>query len=218
MRFSSSLEDAILSRGFDSAEHPNELLWTRNAETSRLVGGDGVAEDLRFRMAEVPPVVLENHHEGVDVKDFYGDNKLTEMWQVLSHSRDRTGREYISTVEAKGDVAFSGTQWHPEKNSYEWKSKSIPHDPDAVRVTQFIANRFVDTARKSSNQPVSDEEKNEMIIWNSAPVYHSPLVRDFELIFVYGPHQHHKIREQTRNPPSHVLQKLQLMIDAAESR
>ena len=36
---------------------------------------------------------------------------------------------------------------------------TIPHTLDAVRVGQWFANRFVDTARYSSNGPASPEQE-----------------------------------------------------------
>ncbi len=47
------------------------------------------------------------------------------------------------------------TQWHPEKNAFEWASfLRIPHSPDAIEVTQEFANFFVSGARKSSHAAV----------------------------------------------------------------
>ena len=42
------------------------------------------------------------------------------------------------------DYPFYGTQWHPEKNSFEWTSReAINHSKEAVLVTQYMANFFV---------------------------------------------------------------------------
>lgn len=205
MRFSSEIGNDILSRGFDSSEHANELIWTINADKSRLVGDINIdkndiqiynSEKLRLRMSQLPPVVIENHHEGIDLEDFYADSYLLDFWSLLSVSKDRVGRTYVSTVEAKSHL-FSGTQWHPEKNAYEWKSHSIPHQIDAIAVTQFIAERFVNQARYS-NHRATDERLQELIIWNDPPIYHSPLVKDFELIFVYGPHERNTLVQSFR--------------------
>mmetsp|Transcript_2841 Transcript_2841/g.3210 ORF Transcript_2841/g.3210 Transcript_2841/m.3210 type:complete len:363 (-) Transcript_2841:63-1151(-) len=206
MRFYSEQGDSILAKGFDSAEHANELLWTSKAGNSRLVGGDGPASTLRARMGQVPPIVLENHHEGIDIDSFYNDKYLPVHWDVLSHSKDRSGRVYVSTVEAKDPIAFSGTQWHPEKNAFEWKSHSIPHSSEAVAVSQFLANRFVDQARRSSHRPNSQADLDDLIIWNRPPVFHSPLVRDFELIFVYGPYKHLHMSNLAKRPSKKTLE------------
>lgn len=48
------------------------------------------------------------------------------------------------------------TQWHPEKNAFEWASfLRIPHSPEGIEVTQEMANFFVGEARKSSHAAVS---------------------------------------------------------------
>lgn len=61
----------------------------------------------------------------------------------------------------------SATQWHPEKNVFEWSPDlNIPHDPVAVLITQAVANAFVDRARKNCHAPVSREEENELLIYN----------------------------------------------------
>ena len=40
-----------------------------------------------------------------------------------------------------------GTQWHPEKNPFQWTDDNIPHDIDAVRVAQHMANFFVEEGK-----------------------------------------------------------------------
>mmetsp|Transcript_12421 Transcript_12421/g.43096 ORF Transcript_12421/g.43096 Transcript_12421/m.43096 type:complete len:345 (-) Transcript_12421:442-1476(-) len=188
MRFSSTAGGAVLSRGFDSKEHPVPLAFTAEAEGSRLWGGGGDAAAVRARAASNPPVVVENHVEGVTPEALGADPALASTWRVLTTNVDRAGRELVSTVEAyDGRLLFSGTQWHPEKNPFEWKSAAVPHGPDAVRVSHLIATRLVDAARRSPHRPRSAEEEEALVIWNTAPRFRSPLVKDFELIFLYGP-------------------------------
>ncbi len=39
----------------------------------------------------------------------------------------------------------TATQWHPEKNAFEWaRDLDIPHDKGAIAVTQAVANFVVD--------------------------------------------------------------------------
>jgi gamma-glutamyl hydrolase len=48
------------------------------------------------------------------------------------------------------------TQWHPEKNAFEWASfLRIPHSPEGIEVTQEMANFFVSEARRSNHAAVS---------------------------------------------------------------
>jgi len=40
---------------------------------------------------------------------------------------------------------FYGTQWHPEKNQFEWTTEeNINHSREGVLVTQYVADFFVD--------------------------------------------------------------------------
>ena len=53
---------------------------------------------------------------------------MDKFWKVLSINNDEEGLEFISTMEAI-DYPFFGTQFHPEKNAFEWTAKypNIPH-------------------------------------------------------------------------------------------
>lgn len=41
------------------------------------------------------------------------------------------------------DYPIYGTQWHPEKNAFEWRRPFVAHTPSGVRVTFFMAEFFV---------------------------------------------------------------------------
>jgi gamma-glutamyl hydrolase len=47
----------------------------------------------------------------------------------------------------------------------------IPHTIDAIRVSQHLANAFVDTARRSSHAPRSHEEDLELQIYDTCPIF-----------------------------------------------
>lgn len=51
-----------------------------------------------------------------------------------------------------------GTQWHPEKNAFEWTKPYIPHSPLAVKVTFFMADFFVNEGSYHSNVLQHDTE------------------------------------------------------------
>lgn len=64
-----------------------------------------------------------------------------------------------------------GTQWHPEKNPYEWtNNEPIPHTADAVAVAQYMANFFVGEARKCKHLYPFDRLMADAI-WNTPVVY-----------------------------------------------
>ena len=56
---------------------------------------------------------------------------------MLSTNYDLKGREFISMVEGRGGLPMWATQFHPEKNIFEWSTKdNIPHSGDAVLTAQ----------------------------------------------------------------------------------
>ena len=60
-----------------------------------------------------------------------------------------------------------GTQWHPEKNAFEWNPKeSIPHSANAVNVMQWVANFFMSEARKNDHHFESVEAETKALIYN----------------------------------------------------
>lgn len=46
------------------------------------------------------------------------------------------------------DYPIYGTQWHPEKNAFEWSKPYIPHSPSAVKTTFQMADFFVSEGMK----------------------------------------------------------------------
>lgn len=51
---------------------------------------------------------------------------------------------FIFLTNAGKKYPIYGTQWHPEKLSFEWTPKEvIDHSPDAIFVGQYMANFFV---------------------------------------------------------------------------
>ena len=60
----------------------------------------------------------------------------------MSFNHDTNNLKFISIVEHI-EMPFYGVQFHPEKNIYEWSNSNIPHSSDAVRVSQYLANFFV---------------------------------------------------------------------------
>jgi len=73
-----------------------------------------------------------NHRFGIEIKTFYRkkiilvvwdkkfygleNNKLREFFDILTINSDKSGKTFVSAIEAK-DFPFYGVQFHPEKNS-----------------------------------------------------------------------------------------------------
>lgn len=91
---------------------------------------------------------------------------LDEEWRVMSINMDWNGLEFISTIEHK-ILPFYGIQFHPEKNIYEWvRNKNISHTPNAIKVSQYFADFFVNEARKSEQRFQDADDIDRHVIYN----------------------------------------------------
>lgn len=103
--------------------------------------------------------VTSNFHGYCTTEQKLKDVHIDHNWITLSTNKDWNGFEFISSFE-HSKYPFYGTQFHPEKNMYEWPlNKIITHDEDAVRANQYFARFFVEEARKSTHNfsTISDE-------------------------------------------------------------
>lgn len=115
--------------------------------------------------------VTENSHvDGILPSKFARGSPLEKFFRVLSYNHDLNGTRFISTMEAKNYPIFA-SQWHPEKNTFEWTDKiNIPHSPDATRVTQYMADFFVDQTRLSNHSFPTEEAEKAALIYNWDPI------------------------------------------------
>lgn len=124
-------------------------------------------------------VTMNNHHYGIYTQHFLETESLTSFYDLLSTNVDRQGVEFVSTMEAFNYPIFA-TQWHPEKNSFEWYQtdgipyEAINHSAEAIYITQYVSNFFVDLARKSSHKFVDPDEENARLIYNYEKVKSGP--------------------------------------------
>jgi len=161
-------DNSTILTKFDAEDYAQPLKPTSAAKKSKLLSSlpSSVVKDLYTK-----PYAMENHEHGFSPAVFREIPQLAEIFNVLTTSVDRQGVEYVSTIEAK-DYPFTGTQWHPEKDIFEWTPDlHIPHEPAAIAVTQAMANYFVGEARKNQHQPESMKEEERMLIYNWKPKY-----------------------------------------------
>lgn len=153
--------------GTFSAENlPSPLFLTDKAHKSYFWNSlsKAVRKDLKEK-----PYAMENHESGLSVRAFDESKSLQDFFNVISVTEDRDGAFYVSTMEAR-KYPVTATQWHPEKNAYEWAHHlDIPHSRGAVAVTTAVANFIVDEARNSLNAPASILEEDELLIYNFPP-------------------------------------------------
>ncbi|XP_039924273.1 gamma-glutamyl hydrolase [Hirundo rustica] len=116
------------------------------------------------------PLTSNFHVWSLSMENFTNNEKLRNFYNVLTTNTDDEV-EFISTMEAYKYPIY-GIQWHPEKNPFEWKdSPGIPHSPSAVRAAYYMADFFVNEARKSLHHFSSEDEETKELIYNYNPVY-----------------------------------------------
>eukprot|EP00029_Vermamoeba_vermiformis_P011313 TRINITY_DN6185_c0_g1_i1.p1 TRINITY_DN6185_c0_g1~~TRINITY_DN6185_c0_g1_i1.p1 ORF type:complete len:315 (+),score=87.22 TRINITY_DN6185_c0_g1_i1:416-1360(+) len=116
-------------------------------------------------------VTMNNHNWGVGPEAFKQNNHLAEFYHVITTNTDRQGKIFVSTIEGKKYPIY-GVQWHPEKPAFEWYAQEvIPHIPEAIKVSQYMSNFFVQEARKNTHKFADATEETKRLIYNFSPVF-----------------------------------------------
>ncbi|XP_031705831.1 gamma-glutamyl hydrolase-like isoform X2 [Anarrhichthys ocellatus] len=163
----------------NTSDVPLPLNFINRAKDSRIFKGfpDELIADLASE-----PLTANFHRWSLSLLTHNTNEELNSFYKVLSTNTDGT-TEFVSTVEAY-DYPIYGTQWHPEKNAFEWGKPYIPHSPSAVKTTFYMAEFFVSEARKNFHRFGSEEEESKALIYNYNPVYAAP-DRVFEQIYYF---------------------------------
>ncbi|CAL4129880.1 unnamed protein product [Meganyctiphanes norvegica] len=117
--------------------------------------------------------ITSNYHKYCVTPQTFAKYDLINDYFVISTNLDTEGLEFISTVEHQR-LPIWGTQWHIEKNLFEWKYSSIPHFPKAIQVGHYFAQFFGDQARQNINSFSSKSEERSHLIYNYNPIYLTP--------------------------------------------
>ncbi|GFN98392.1 gamma-glutamyl hydrolase, partial [Plakobranchus ocellatus] len=139
------------------------LTFAEGYETSRLFKHmpRNIQNYLQFE-----PVTQNNHQYSLLVEDFLAIPELNQFFQLLSTNHGPDEQEFVSLLEAYRYPIYA-SQWHPEKNLFLWSSNAaINHDFHAVEVTQYMANFFVNEARKSNHRFDSVDQEVKTVIEN----------------------------------------------------
>jgi gamma-glutamyl hydrolase len=152
------------------------LDYTLKAKSSKFFANQFISSEL-VSIYGNDNVTMNNHHYGIWTDHFYETESLTSFYDVLSTNKDRNGDEFVSTIEAK-HYPITGTQWHPEKNTFEWKrdedgtpNEAINHSPAALLAGYYPAKYFVAQARHNMHIFASVEEEFNSLIYNYQPTY-----------------------------------------------
>jgi gamma-glutamyl hydrolase len=141
--------------------------------SSRIMGNASASVKHTLR---TQPVTINLHHYSAYTSTVENPgSKLHEFFSVVANNYDSQGTKFVSMIEAR-KYPFYGTQFHGEKNAYEWSqgwekndTAKEAHGAGAVEAMQYLGSFFVDSARQSSH------------VWNDqAPV--APLIYAFDPI------------------------------------
>lgn len=133
------------------------------------------------RLMELEPMTINAHRNCVSHDSFQKNKKLSDFFRVVSTNTDKTGKTFISTIEAKS-YPFYGSQWHPEKPAFNFlrkypffDGKAVNHSPATIRMCQYFANFFVDESRRSPNRFADWEEEEKYMIYKYR-AFHSGII------------------------------------------
>jgi gamma-glutamyl hydrolase len=117
-------------------------------------------------------ITMNNHHWSVTPDAWAADKKLHKGMDICTTNMDVNGIEFVSSMQHK-TLPIYAVQYHPEKNNFEPAIldngqfyEAIHHSLDAVRMSQFHANFFVNECRKSRHRFASGADLNSKLIYN----------------------------------------------------
>jgi len=118
--------------------------------------------------------VTINFHKYCVSPETYNTTSLSRDYLLIATNRDWEGQQFVSAFEHRSRPVY-GVQFHPEKNIFEWGEKSsisaIPHWPEAIQASQYLANFFISEVRKSRHRFPSWADEHKHLIYNLKPEY-----------------------------------------------
>lgn len=157
----------FLVRCFDTEAIDLPLNFTKEAKTSRMFGG---LPDKIYNATATMPLTENSHRSGISPQSYAPGTRLSKFFTVLSTNVDPKGKEFISSIEGIQYPVYA-TQWHPEKAMFEWNPKlTIPHEPEAILLSQSLANLIVNEARRNYHTFNSSKAEDKALIYNYAPI------------------------------------------------
>ena len=108
---------------------------------------------------EGPDQIEFNWHQyGVYLSDYTKHPSLSNFFKILSYDDYGDGNPIVATVEAYNYPIYA-TQYHPEKNLYDFLHPFIPHNRRAQQFTEDLAFFFVKECMKNHHSFDSYEEE-----------------------------------------------------------
>jgi gamma-glutamyl hydrolase len=161
------------------------LHFTRSAKRSRLFRS--FPREL-VRALQTQALAFNSHDHGLLVREYRANRRLNRFFDMLSYNEAPAGQFFVSTMEAR-DYPFYGTQWHPEKNNFEWSQNAdysnLPHTPNAIAASQATARFFLSEARKSGH--VFPEGERDDLIYSAPVLYTGKGDWIYEQVYAFCP-------------------------------
>ena len=155
-----SEDDASIDDTFNAENMTVPLEYTIAAKDSKLFAPVETSYSSIDKLSLMGsfPVSMNNHGKGITPETFETYEKLTSFYNVLSTNSDEDGKEFVSVIESK-EYPVYGTQWHPEKNAFEYgvtngdiPYQSINHSREGVLTSFLMSSFFIDECRKNTNE------------------------------------------------------------------
>jgi len=112
---------------------------------------------------------------------------LENFYRPLAYSLDKNNNKFITIFEAI-EYPFYGVQFHPEKPSFEFVTKSkqthIPHSRESIAVSRYFADFFVQQAQRSGHL-IDRTFVDTKLIYASQPMYAALLHDIYEQRYLF---------------------------------
>lgn len=150
---------------FDSYNYSIPLDFVPNLTLSKTKIFENAPNEI-IKILANENVTMNNHHYGIYTDNFISTKSLNSFFRLISTNYDRGTNNFVSTIESFNYPIY-GTQWHPEKNPFEFgNDENINHSYNAIQTSQYMANFFVNQTRLNKNSFAPDYDENKYLIEN----------------------------------------------------
>lgn len=140
--------DILLNFAGDNPSHMSTHMFTSQLSDSKMFNNDILYSKEIPSFFEKEAIALQAHHNGFEPSAFETNSGLKETFNVLATSLDKEGQEFVSIIEAK-EYPFYGTQFHPEKNQFEWQQKQYTHSLNGIIANSYLSWFFVNETKRN---------------------------------------------------------------------
>ena len=125
---------------------------------------------LVVQMMQTNAIAFNDHHKGISPNRFYSDVYINGNLSVLGVSNDLNGKPFVTLFESRRELNLNwfGSQFHPEDAAFR-SQKPVNHTYESIIANQWFAQFFVNMARTSNDNQMSEDEFDERAIYNYEP-------------------------------------------------